>query len=221
MNLRSVALSTVLFTAGFATVAVVLSVRPWDGTGGSAQSRDEAVQQAALQGAASAPSSSFQDGLLADGKLTDVEYESAFARYADCVTAAGGSFVPPSPQRNKLGLYAFSIAIPPDGSGQPGQLQTNPRVKAVKACGETYFDAVQQRWSAEHQPGVEAVAAAKAGIANCMRARGVTLPANLADGWGRQFMEGEPDPVDAAAFRDCALNAGEELGAPPGTFPIP
>lgn len=61
-----------------------------------------------------------------------------------------------------------------------GDGQADPSL--ARACGSKYWDAVQSRWTAEHMATHAEVHAAKAGIAACMRARGVAVPDGLAPG---------------------------------------
>jgi len=98
---------------------------------------------------------------------------------------------------------------------------------AVQACGREYWDAIQNRWTAEHLPLHAEVQAAKAGIVQCMRDRGIEMPEGLPEGWSSAYF-GKPAPAGlrtdgeaGEAFADCSRAAGEQLGYGPGEGLLP
>lgn len=203
-----------------AVVGITISAQTWTS---SARDLDSAAKEAAVGASTGLPTSPFQDQLLADGRLTEEEYDSALEHYRTCTTDAGGQFIPDPPARNSRGTWTFTVTVPPVANGA----RNDEAITAVRACEKEYFDVVQSRWTAEHLPLHSEVEAAKASIVQCMRERGIEMPDGLPVGWGQAYF-GKPAPVGlrtdreaGQAFADCSRAAGEQLGYGPGGGLVP
>lgn len=221
LNLRS---ARVLFPAFIIVLTVAALAFRWNPL--DSLTSDEAAKRSALVGAALAPQSDYQRRLLDDEVLSTDEYNEAFALFQGCVREAGARFSPDPPTTNGRGTWMFNVRIDSVSNTDGSTTPNFSAAEDVKACGATYFDAVQERWTAEHLASAEEIEAAKAGIAQCMRGRGIALPEKLAPGWGMAFqgaeVEGVPkDRAAGEAFVACSLDAGAKLGYGPGGAPIP
>ena len=157
--------------------------------------------------------SAFEQSVLSDDLLDEAEYELAFNLYRACVLESGGRFEPEA-QKNARGTWNFGVHVPPL---RPG-LSNDEAILGVENCSAQYFDAVHERWTAEHLPLHAEVEAAKAGIVQCMRDRGIEMPEDLPDGWGQAYF-GKPAPAGlrtdreaGQAFADCSRAAAAALG---------
>jgi hypothetical protein len=156
----------------------------------------------------SLPRSPFQNELLKDGTLTQEEYDQAFAKFADCVTAAG-AVLDGERTKNQWGVYDAGYGIPPIEYGVPN---TRARIEADE-CNSQYFDVVGPRWQASHPIPEEAKEAAFATVPDCMRSKGLRPPADLTRGWSRGWIETHTSEENLL-FVECIVDANRSLGMP-------
>jgi hypothetical protein len=216
MAARMGAVVALTAVAGLATVS---SVPFLFGVPDSEKFVDNTGEGAVLDHISKQPASAFQDNLLSDGELTESEYAAAFDAFESCVRAAGATFVPDPPQRDRWGTYISSVRVPPAPGVEHGQLERNPAVTAVKACQSEHFDRVQEWWTATHGPSREEVDAVIADMVACIEAKGFDVPAEQ-QGWSQAFLEAGIDSAKGAAFHECARAASAELGNP-NFVPLP
>jgi hypothetical protein len=106
-----------------------------------------AVRAALLDHIATNQMSAFQRGLLADGALSDEEYEQAFAEFRQCVVVGGGAFVEGSLDQNADGVYRTGVTVAAADAGFD-RLAWG----AVWDCRREYLESVQQWRVADRVP---------------------------------------------------------------------
>ncbi len=184
----------------------------------SAPAEYERVVEAAVKSIDQRPRSGLQDQLLADGQLTEDEYDLAFARYSECVVAGGGLISGPGGKTSRH-IYDAFVAIPPDGDGQPNTVAR----QAAADCSARYFDVVGARWSAMHMERPEAISSAMGQVRPCARAAGVELPSLSSSEAVLEYLQSAPRS-NASVLADCLKTASAELGKTSNTGvlgPIP
>lgn len=154
------------------------------------------------------PRSSFQQDLLKDGVLSEDEYDLAFSKFAECVTAAGG-VLDGDGTKNQWGVYDAGVSVFPVEYGVPN---TQARL-GVDQCNAEYFDVVGQRWQAAHPVPREALQEEFAKIPDCMRAKGLEPPEDLSRGWAYRYMLAHP-LEESRVLDECVLEANRNLGMP-------
>lgn len=206
-----------LLAAGFALLAAGLAAAGYVTSRGSAgaPTAEQRLVDTVVREVDSQPRSSYQDALLADGQLTEAEYDDAFQRYTACAVAAGGEVRGPA-TKTRWGVYDFSIGVPPTSPGEPNRAAQ----AAVQACQAQYFDIVGQRWSATHMVPQDVAAAAFAKVPGCMQAGGVAPPANLSQGWSLRYLESAPR-ADGLLLMECVRQANVEMGGLTSTLAMP
>lgn len=166
----------------------------------------ERVVDAAVKSIDERPRSEFQDQLLADGQLTEDEYDLAFARFSECVVAGGGLIAGPGTKTSRH-IYDAFVAIPPDSDGQPNRVAK----QAAADCSATYFDVVGARWSAMHMERPEAISSAMGQVRPCARAAGVELPSLSSSEAVLDYLQSAPRS-NASVLAECLKTASAELG---------
>jgi hypothetical protein len=205
--------------AAIAVVSGLAIAVAWqdNSTGSASQPSDEdRAIDAVIEQIDSGPRSTFQDELLADGQLTETEYDVAFAKYSECVTLAGG-ILPGGTAKSRWGVYDAGVRVPGLEDGSPNR----DAQARVLECERLYFDRVGQRWQVTHMIPDEAVDEEFAKIPGCMRARGVEPPGDDPDGWGFRYLVELAGSEESGAFMECLLEANEALGMPHGTAKLP
>ena len=109
--------------AAIAVVSGLAIAVAWqdNSTGSASQPSDEdRAIDAVIEQIDSGPRSTFQDELLADGQLTETEYDVAFAKYSECVTLAGG-ILPGGTAKSRWGVYDAGVRVPGLEVGSPNR----------------------------------------------------------------------------------------------------
>lgn len=154
------------------------------------------------------PRSLFQAELLADGTLTETEYDLAFERYSSCVQAVGAEIAGPG-TKTKLGVYDFYVMVPALSEGEPNRDVQH----AAAECEAAYFDVVGPRWSAMRMPTRDAVDGEMAKVPACMSAAGLEAPEPFSAEAILRFLESARQE-DAEVLVGCLKEASAAIGVP-------
>ena len=157
--------------------------------------------------AASANLSDFQRSLIADGRLTFAEYESAFRSYVACLERAGGRIESP-PTLTKRRTFTARIALP--AGDDPARA-----AGAIDACRREYLSLADQLWTMHNAVSQETLAEARVAFAACLRAGGATeVPEKPAPGEMVEYWPGHERGVDPKLFVACQAETEEKFGIP-------
>jgi hypothetical protein len=171
------------------------------------RSHDRAIQ-VTVDAIDERPRSAFQDGLLADGTLTEAEYDLAYALFSECVERAGGTMAGTGAKTSK-GIHDSFVLIPPTSSGEANAAAR----EGAKDCEETYFDVVGARWSAMKMEPPGEVEAALGTVRGCARDLGVELPP-LPSGEAVLEFLARASEIERSALDSCLRKASASLGYP-------
>ena len=199
-----------------AVSAGVIAYRLERGGGQASQPSDhDRVEAGAVAHIDKRPRSTFQEDILADGQLTEAEYDLAYAKFTECVVAAGGEILGPG-TKTRWGEYDFDLGIPPLTPGSPN----TEALSKVGDCDREYFNVVGPRWSASHMVPREVIDAELAKVPACMRASGVEPPKDLFAGWGNRFLTSASREA-SSVLNECLKAASAAAGLPSSTYATP
>jgi hypothetical protein len=168
--------------------------------------------------------SDYQRGLLADGELTEGEYEAAFTAFRECAEASGAQFIEGTTEPDADGVYRAGVTVAPATQGV-----NRFAWQAVFECRRDHFQVVQQWRVVERSEGGRLHISFHAAISGCMQRSGHEFDGDLV-----ALMERLLDPqrddhsAEAAglaplnfAMLFCSLDLAVLFDQPPGAISFP
>ena len=146
--------------------------------------------------------SDFQRDILADGRLTLAEYESAQLAQVGCLRDAGFTIVGEA-KLNGLFLYRYTVAA-----------STDPSVhsKSLGDCKREYTNVIDMVWAEVSQPMVQGVIReSRTLMAECYRDSGLSIDDRPYD---------SPDPEISEKYRQCVSKMQTALDISGVTFGV-
>ena len=140
--------------------------------------------------------------LLSDGFLSFAEYESVVLDYVACVESAGASLGRPL-AAGRLRVYAIEFVSPVTSAAAVRE--------AVPRCGAPTYDRISRLWSLGNAPSEEVVREARTALANCLRARGQSVPD---DPGPEYFANVGRSSGGTTAMLQCSAIVSDEYGIP-------
>lgn len=137
------------------------------------------------------PGADFQAAILADGHVTDAEYQEARGKVNACLQAAG--LQPTSLDDPVLNNAAFGWTVPGDGD-------VDAAMHTAEDCARDYFDQVQLQYRNQGADVALPLGVREGEIAQCLSLKGIFATPPFSATVLQQLMD---DPASHQAFVDC------------------